>query len=175
LIFLCNLHQFASSLFPVQWFFWGGAGWLEALHCIQLRLWVLHNVGHLLKQDAVFPLDFSVALCSKNDKVSVIKGIFRIWIWERLYEREFAKQIEKALTYIPSEPLSCHFSGHLYWVPCQRAVTGTALWLSTSRTSVSSCEYLFPVVSISCRGIWMGTVRAQDLSLISICNINNNW
>ena len=116
-----------------------------------------------------FSLSISVYRSVQNITKLVWVCLFLEFEFENGYMNgQLIFKLWKRETYIPWVPLFCRSSDHLCWV--QKAGTNITLWLSTLRISVSSDECLFPTVSISCRGTWMGRVRAQDLSLISICN-----
>lgn len=56
----------------------------HARHVVQLWLRVLHNVRHLLKQDAVLPLDFSVPLFHESLFLAVSQATFVEAKWLRL-------------------------------------------------------------------------------------------
>ena len=55
LVLHCDFHQLVLSLHTVQTCF------LYTHGVVEVRLWVLHNVRHFLEQDAVLPLDLSIA------------------------------------------------------------------------------------------------------------------
>ena len=49
-----DLHEIVLALYSVQ------TGLLDSHRVVEVRPRVLHNVGHLLEQDAVFPLDLGI-------------------------------------------------------------------------------------------------------------------
>ena len=55
LVFDGNLHQLILALDTIQ------AGFLNSHRVVEIRPWVLHDIGHFLEQNTVFPLDLSVA------------------------------------------------------------------------------------------------------------------
>ena len=55
LVFDGNLHQLILALDTIQ------AGFLNSHGVVQIRSWVLHDIGHFLEQNPVFPLDLSIA------------------------------------------------------------------------------------------------------------------
>ena len=54
LVFDGNLHQLVLALDSIQ------AGFLDSHGVVEIRLRVLHDVGHFLEQNTVFPLDLSI-------------------------------------------------------------------------------------------------------------------
>ena len=55
LVFHSNLHKFILALNAIQ------AGFLDSHRVVEIRSRVLHDIGHFLEQNTVFPLDLSVA------------------------------------------------------------------------------------------------------------------
>ena len=55
LVFHSNLHQLVLALDAIQ------TGFLDSHGVVEIRFWVLHDVGHFLEQYPVFPLDLSIA------------------------------------------------------------------------------------------------------------------
>ena len=55
LVFDGNLHQLILALNAIQ------ASFLNSHWVVEIRFWVLHDVGHFLEQNTVFPLDLRVA------------------------------------------------------------------------------------------------------------------
>ena len=55
LVFDGNFHQLILALDTIQ------AGFLDSHGVVKIRSWVLHDIGHFLEQNPVFPLDLSIA------------------------------------------------------------------------------------------------------------------